>query len=155
MRSGNRGVTAIELLIAMVILAILMTLAAPSFNRYVASQRLRSASYDLVTAMLVARSEAIKRNAPIDVVKVPGGTDWNTGWQIKAGTTVLRQQNAYSKIKISNSTGLETVSYSNDGRPSTATTTFKIEPANTVSGITVYCVSIGLSGTATSTVGGC
>ena len=151
--SAIRGLTAIEMLVAMVIIAILMTLAAPSFGRYVATQRLRNASYDLVTAMLIARSEAIKRNTPIDVIKV--GDDWNAGWQVKSGSTVIREQSAYSKIRISNTATLSTITYSNDGRPSTSTTTFRIEPVNAVSGVTNYCVRIALSGTATSAMGGC
>ena len=70
----------IELLIVVAILAIMGALAAPSMTRLIANQRLRSVATDLHLALVKARSEAIKRNAPVTVS--PNGGSWTAGWSI-------------------------------------------------------------------------
>ena len=156
-RASVRGFTLIEFLITLVIAGILATLAAPSFVQYLASARIRNASYDLTSALQIARSEAIKRNTAIEVV---AGTNWTSGWtvQVPITATVLRQQDRYQGLTITNvnpATFVPTITYGNDGRATTAATTFKVQPSPSVSGITARCVIISLSGVATSKVGGC
>jgi len=131
----------------------LMALAAPSFVKYTASQRLKTASYDLVAAMQLARSEAIKRNTSVDIVRI--GSAWAGGWKVMAGGSTLRQQDAYAQVNITDSANLTKLTYSNDGRPSTSTTTFKMQPVASAGDVTAYCVKLALSGTASSTLGGC
>jgi type IV fimbrial biogenesis protein FimT len=62
--SGNRGFTLVELMVAVAIAAILLTLAVPSFTRLTASNALTTASNDIVLALSLAKMEAVKRNAP-------------------------------------------------------------------------------------------
>jgi type IV fimbrial biogenesis protein FimT len=143
-------------MIAIVVLAILGALAGPTFVTYIATQRIRNASYDLVAALQMARSEAIKRNAGIDVVRAASA--WSNGWTVQvpgSPAVVLRSQDAYANVAISNTANLTTISYGNDGRATTATTIFKIEPTAANVTIPARCVTIGLSGVATSKVGGC
>src|SRR3989304_3761383 len=86
---GSRGFTIIELMIAVRILAILSSIAAPAFREMIIASRVRSAASDLYESALRARSEAITRNAAIDVV--PSGGGWAGGWtvQLAAAGTVL------------------------------------------------------------------
>ena len=151
-----KGFTLVEMMTTILVAAILALLAAPSFVQYVATSRVRNASYDLTTALQIARSEAIKRNAAIDVVRTVGG-DWSGGWkvQVPAGPVVIRQQDAYSALAITDSANLSTITYGNDGRTTTASTNFTIQPSTSISGVTVRCVRIGLSGVATSKSGSC
>src|SRR6187431_2247532 len=100
----SRGFTFIEVAVTMFVATSLMALAAPSFTKYTASQRVRNASYDLVAAMQLARSEAIKRNASVDVVRI--GAAWTSGWRVAAGGTVLRQQDAYAQLNITDTANL-------------------------------------------------
>lgn len=142
-------------MVAIVILGILGAMAGPTFVTYMATQRIRNASYDLVGALQMARSEAIKRNLSIDVVRVTSA--WNGGWTVQVPGTpavVLRTQDAYDKVTITDSAALATISYGNDGRATTATV-FRIDPTATNVSITPRCVTIGLSGIATSKLGGC
>ena len=53
-----RGFTMIELIVVVSIIAILGSIAAPSFIATLATQRLRNASFDLVSDLLLARGEA-------------------------------------------------------------------------------------------------
>ena len=62
-RPAVRGVTLIELLIVVAIVALLLTLVAPSFKRMIEVQRLRGINAQLVTDLQFARSEAVTRNA--------------------------------------------------------------------------------------------
>src|SRR4051812_38092652 len=55
----GRGFTTVELMVAVGIVAILAALAAPSLLAMIATQRVKTATFDLYSAMSYARSEAI------------------------------------------------------------------------------------------------
>jgi len=138
------GFTVIELLVAVMILAILATIAAPNMTAFILSTRVRGAATDLYSALIFARSEAIKRNANIDIVPISA---WQGGWQVKAGATVLTQQDAYpTNLSIVGPAG--TITYQRNGRLSgNATATFTISaPSNTT--VKTKTVSVDLGGRA-------
>ncbi len=64
MKSG-RGFTLVELIVAMAVMAILMTLAAPNFSRWIRNTKIRTAAESIQTGLHVARAEALKRNAVV------------------------------------------------------------------------------------------
>jgi prepilin-type N-terminal cleavage/methylation domain-containing protein len=66
-RHGDQGFTIIELLTAVAIAAILIALAAPSFNEFLAKRRVEGTTSELVTDMQFARSEAVSHNAPVRI----------------------------------------------------------------------------------------
>jgi prepilin-type N-terminal cleavage/methylation domain-containing protein len=63
----THGFTAIELLTVMAIIAIIAAIAMPDLSNLLVNQRLRAAGTDLMSSLIVARSEAIKRNGPVEV----------------------------------------------------------------------------------------
>jgi type IV fimbrial biogenesis protein FimT len=71
----------IELLAGLVILSVLVSLAAPSFSRMLAEQRLRQAGSELRISLATARSEAVKRNEAVSLVAYDGG--WSSGWCVE------------------------------------------------------------------------
>jgi type IV fimbrial biogenesis protein FimT len=73
-RPSQRGFTLIEALVAMVVLAILGSAAAPFMGDLVTNSRLREAGNLLYTEALIAQSEAIKRNTQVRVVVSNGST---------------------------------------------------------------------------------
>ena len=85
--ASTRGFTLIELLVTMAVAAILLAVAIPSYQSFVLNNRISSKSNDLLGALQVARSEAIKRNSRVSVCKgtggacVAGGT-WAQGWMV-------------------------------------------------------------------------
>ncbi|WP_254789107.1 GspH/FimT family pseudopilin [Azotobacter beijerinckii] len=96
-----RGFTLIELLVAVAILAVLLGLAVPSFQEVSLGTRLRSYANTLVASAMMARSEAIKRNAVVSVCAsidgatcATGSASWEQGWIILQGSTVLQYQPA-------------------------------------------------------------
>jgi len=76
-----QGLTLIELMITIVIAAILMSIAIPSFNHLIQRNRISAYANELVTTVNLARSEAIKRGTSI-VITSAGGNDWSQGWNL-------------------------------------------------------------------------
>lgn len=76
----NAGFTLIELMVTVAMLAILAALATPSFRQFVEAQRLRDASFGLVSDLTLARSEAIKRGGNVAIT--PVGGNWTQGWVV-------------------------------------------------------------------------
>lgn len=73
-----KGFTMIELLITIAIVGIVTAMGVPSFNQTITNNRLTTHTNDLVTAINIARSEAIKRGARVAVNRT--GAQWETGW---------------------------------------------------------------------------
>jgi len=63
----SRGFTLIELMTVIVIAAILMAIAAPSFKDFLAKKRVEGVLTELATDLQFARSEAVQRNANVRV----------------------------------------------------------------------------------------
>lgn len=61
----QRGLTLVELLIVVALIAVILGLAGPSFTDFIAMQRLRGANGQLVTDLQFARSEAVSRNRQV------------------------------------------------------------------------------------------
>ena len=59
---SNRGVTLIELLVTIALIAILATIAIPSFQEISKRNQIASQTNELVALIHMARNEAIRRN---------------------------------------------------------------------------------------------
>jgi prepilin-type N-terminal cleavage/methylation domain-containing protein len=73
-----RGLTLMELMVTVAILAILVALAMPSFNAYLAKGRLSGAAEALAQDLQLARSEALRRNDAV-TISFTSGTAWCYG----------------------------------------------------------------------------
>lgn len=82
----GRGFTLVELLIAVAVAAILLSIGVPSFSRVLDTTRLSDATNTLLSSMKRARSEAIKRNGRVTLCKSLDGVScsatggWEQGW---------------------------------------------------------------------------
>lgn len=114
------GFTAIELLIVIAIVAILASIAAPSFKGLIERWRVRTAVEDLQSTLYYARSEAIRRSGDVVIVKKANGNgctaassdaQWGCGWLVfpdtnrdgsqSGGTeTTLRQTSASPRTEV-------------------------------------------------------
>ncbi len=66
-RARVRGLTLIELMVTLAVLAVLISAAAPFMGDMVMNSRLRESGNLLFTEALIAQSEAIKRNTTVRV----------------------------------------------------------------------------------------
>jgi type IV fimbrial biogenesis protein FimT len=156
-RHRAAGFTVVELMVALLVLVVLLALAAPAFNKIVANQRVRNASFDLFSALNYARSEAVKRGVPISLrAGATSNGAWTTGWRITdAGGGLLRSWGARSGLDMSESGSLLIVTYGRDGRLTTASPRIGIAPSAALDGVTSRCVSVDLSGRPTTKTGAC
>ena len=86
----NKGMTLIELMVVIGIVAILAAIAAPSFAQLLASNRVQAATSEFQAALALARGEAIKRGGDAHVTVVANGltgTPPTAAWQ--QGVTVF------------------------------------------------------------------
>ncbi len=60
-----RGVTLIELMVALAVLAVVVALAGPSYNSIITSSRLSGRINETNGLLMLARTEAIKARAPV------------------------------------------------------------------------------------------
>lgn len=157
----EKGFTLIELMTVLLILAVLATLAAPSFKSLIVNQRVKSAISDLQASLFLARSEAVKRAAQVSVV--PDSGDWKNGWVIcvdangnsscDTGEMVIERRLPLS-IGVASISG-SGITYRSDGRLSAGAATIKAS-ASGVNGVMERCVLIDLSGRPSVSVGdGC
>lgn len=77
-RPVPQGVTLIELMVTLAVLAILLVLAAPSFTDFFERYRLRSATDDTLAVLARARQGAVAADRDV-TVRFVAGSDWCAG----------------------------------------------------------------------------
>jgi type IV fimbrial biogenesis protein FimT len=111
---NNKGISLLEVIVVMVIAGILSAVAIPSFITAIRNNRITAHTNDLTTGLMLARTEAIKRNTPVvmcrsskaptattaaDCASGSGNGGWENGWFIYTDTTnpvVLMRRGAYT-----------------------------------------------------------
>lgn len=81
-RQANRsGFTLVELTLVIAVLAIALTTSLPAFSTMIERQRLRAAGADVHAALLLARGEALRRDAAVAVsfAEAAGDAPWCYG----------------------------------------------------------------------------
>ncbi|WP_148864788.1 GspH/FimT family pseudopilin [Marinobacter fonticola] len=74
----NGGFTLIELMIVIALVAIVATMALPSFTQVLASNRVSSTTNSVIGILNFARGEAVKRARTVNV-RPADGADWDSG----------------------------------------------------------------------------
>lgn len=84
----SHGLTLVELLTTLVIVAIVGTLAVPSFNSSLRDTQRATAVNAFLHTLFFARSEALRNGHVVSVCKSPDGTtcvksaQWHEGWMV-------------------------------------------------------------------------
>ncbi|MBA2591631.1 MAG: GspH/FimT family pseudopilin [Pseudomonadota bacterium] len=96
--SRTKGFTLLELMIVVALVAIIATMGYPSFTELIVSQRVRAAASALYDSLLLARSEAVKRNTAVSM----SVTNLKDGWTIvTSDSTLLRTQEPFASLEFS------------------------------------------------------
>jgi type IV fimbrial biogenesis protein FimT len=154
-----RGFTLIEMVITVTLLGVLLAIAAPGFRQLTLNQGVKSAAFDLFSALEYARSEAIKRPGETVTLKAGAASDgaWSTGWRLLDGSgTKLRSWTVASNITITdkNSPALTQITFARDGHLTT-TPQLEVSPSTSVDGVEARCVEVDLIGRPKSKLGPC
>jgi len=83
MKRAPAGFSLVELLTVLLIGAVLLAIAMPTYQSLLDHQRLRTAVSDLFSAIDLTRSQAIARGRRVALVPLdPAGVAWQQGWQV-------------------------------------------------------------------------
>ncbi len=150
------GFTLVELVTVIAIIAVIATIAMPDLSNLLVNQRLRGASTDLMSSLILARSEAIKRNGPVEVRPV-SGVNWTQGWVVNATVSneQLDKKNALGP-SVAVSLAPASIVYQHNGRlTSTATNKVQFSDDRSGSGLSARCLVIDPSGLPKLILGAC
>jgi type IV fimbrial biogenesis protein FimT len=151
-----RGFTVVEAMTVLAVVAILVSIALPSLANVLASQRLRAAGTDLMSSLLLARSEAIKRNAQVEVTPRAAG-DWKSGWRV---ATVATDEQVDRKealgVRVNVSLAPASIVYERNGRLGVAGfAQVEFRDSENQAGVRARCVTIDPSGLPRLQLGEC
>jgi len=132
----RRGITLVELMVTIAIAAILMAVAAPAMTSFLLQGRISAHVNDLVGAINLARSEAVKRGGGVTICRSSdqascstATTGWEVGWivfadpnlnaTVDAGETIIHVFPALpnGSTAVANSGMTTGITFAGNGRP--------------------------------------
>ena len=87
----SMGFTLIELMITIVVLAIILVIATPSFVRQLDAQAIDGGCQELAKSISLARIEGIRRSRAVSVAPACGST-WTQGWNVFVDVDLAQNQ---------------------------------------------------------------
>lgn len=162
------GFTLIELMVTIAVVAILLAIALPSFQGALRSNRVTTATNEMIASLSLARSEAIRNKGGAGVCPSSNGTacvgNWSDGWLVWAdangnsaldiGEVVLRYSQGNPGLAVSNSGG--TVVFDPRGRRRSAGgQTLALRPSECSSQPLQRTLTVNASGQVTAVKGAC
>jgi type IV fimbrial biogenesis protein FimT len=133
------GISIVELVVSLAVVAILTTTGVPAFSSFIQSNRLSELSFDMLATINLARTEAVKRRTRVVLCRSAdptlttpicggGANTWTTGWLVfasgdnnstyEAGTDTLLGMGLVgspSLTIVTNSTSNQNLEYNSDG----------------------------------------
>jgi type IV fimbrial biogenesis protein FimT len=153
------GFTLVEMIVTLSIIGVLLAIAAPGMRQLTLNQGVKTAAFDIFSAMLYARSEAIKRpgeTVTLQPVSTSGG-QWVNGFYVRDGAgDTLRKWTVASNITVTdtNSTPVTSISFAKDGHLA-VTPKIEINLVSSLNGVSPRCVRVDLTGRPYSALGAC
>lgn len=109
-KANAAGFTLLELMVAVAVLAIIVTIGIPSFSSFIRTYQMDSAQQQIISAHALARNEAIKSGSSVGVCGASASSppvcsvdDWSGGWMVYtvADNELLRIWDSVSPVEIS------------------------------------------------------
>lgn len=148
------GFTLVELAAVLFVTALICAVAAPGLRDFSAAQSVKSLAADLSSDLLIARSEALKRNDSVTVAR--SSSDWAGGWTVTNGSLRLGGRNASSIGALQITGAPASITFNGLGRVSSTSDAVRITvTATNVPANAARCVELDLSGRARAKTGAC
>ncbi|MET0756350.1 MAG: GspH/FimT family pseudopilin [Pseudoxanthomonas sp.] len=156
-RRHINGFTLVELLVTVSIAAILLALALPSFQGSMRSNRVATATNELLASLALARSEAVRNTRGAGICASANGAScggtWNGGWivwsdpngngAVDAGENIIRYSQGKASTTITGSAA--SIAFTPRGRAASGVpTTLSVVPADVTT--PVRCVTVNVTG---------
>ncbi|MCU0754398.1 MAG: GspH/FimT family pseudopilin [Xanthomonadales bacterium] len=146
----QRGLTLIEILLALAVAAVLLGIAAPSYSALMQRLASEAAARQLFSALTLARAQALTSRQAVIVCPGQGvcsgdgrwevgyvvGIDANRNDRLDPGERRIWQSAAATRVTILSNTGRPQVRYLPTGRASGSNATFRVCPRLPVAGAT-------------------
>jgi prepilin-type N-terminal cleavage/methylation domain-containing protein len=152
------GFTLIEVMITILVGGIVLAVGLPSFADFTKSNRLAAQTNSVLTALHLARSEAVNRGHNMRVLPIAASTDWAQGWQVRldvdndgttdAEDTVLRNYDAIKKATLVGDA--DNVTYQSSGFITTTSANTITLTASECTAEDIRVISVKLSGLVSS-----
>ena len=100
----QNGLTLIEMMITLAVAIILVAVGIPAFRSITANNRAVAQSNSLVTALTLARGEAVKRGVPVTICRSvdnacdDAANDWANGWLVFEDTDASNSMDAGEEL---------------------------------------------------------
>lgn len=99
-RGLQRGFSMVELAVVVGLLGFLLALGVPALSDMIANARVRNAAEGVLNGMQIARAEAIRRNAPVNLQIGADGISWNVVLSGDLTNTALQTRAAESSTNL-------------------------------------------------------
>ena len=112
----HTGFTLVELLIALAIATILVTAAVPGFSTIIQNNRVTTQANEFLTALSLARSEALKRGRNVTLTADTAG-QWQDGWTISDnfGNALYVNEGFEGNSTLTNADGANSITFNSRG----------------------------------------
>ena len=159
------GFTLLELMVTLAIAAILLTIALPSFQESLRSNRVATTANEALASLALARSEAIRNTRGAGVCASADGSncgaDWNSGWlvwsdansnsAVDAGEAIVRYSQGKASVTVTGTTSA--LAFDSRGRSRTGAQAINLVPAGTAA--PARCITISPTGQTRVTQAAC
>lgn len=141
----QRGFNVIEIMAAIVILSLLITLGLPQYSLFMQNSQIRASAESILAGLQFARAEAVSRNALGGVEFRLAGNDWTVVLPVTAERAALETLRAQSgKERTGNASiaitpaGTTTIAFNGLGRMTAPTANVSIDVSNPTGGSCIH-----------------
>lgn len=150
-RRASLGFTLLELMIAVSIAGVLLMVGLPGLSEVVRNMQAKNAAFELIADLTLARSEAIRRNATVEVSPSAGG--WADGWEVTQGSTAIKTRAAVStNVVMTTAEAATAVAFDATGRLDGTAPAIEVD---TINGEYSRCIRMTPSGATRVDKGAC
>lgn len=145
----SQGFTIIELMVAIAVAGVLLSVAVPSFQNIARNNAVRAVTNDLIATINLARQQSMSMRSEVSITPATGG--WSNGWNIDFAEDAAGEDATYSGrdgVSVT-SAATELAFRARGGMETGAGSTFTVEHASGSSSTLCRVVKVNFFGKTT------